>query len=191
MPKTLDFRLSPADLRRITIARKSAPLEVLRRALIVRFLHDGYAPKEVAEIFSVSQPTVYAWYHRWQRRGLAGLATRPKPGRPIKADNNYIQLLKEVVQQDPQDLGYPFNIWTAERLRLHLKSKTGIELKRTRFRLLLKENGFVCDHSQYRWTHSPEAEMWRQMLKGGPIKIRLTFSNVRMKLPRLPDPGSR
>jgi transposase len=36
-------------------------------------------------------------------------------------------------------LGYAFSIWTTERLRLHLKAQTGIELKPTQFRALLKD----------------------------------------------------
>jgi len=68
---------------------------------------------------------------------------RPKSGRPVKATASYVAELEKVVEQDPQELEYAFSIWTTERLRLHLKTKAGIELKPTQFKALLKENDFV------------------------------------------------
>ncbi len=74
----------------------------------------------------VSQPTVYDWRYRWQENGVEALANRSKSGRLIKATTDYLRLLEEVVEQYPQELGYAFSTWTTERLRLHLKVKTGI-----------------------------------------------------------------
>ena len=48
-------------------------------------LHERKVPKEVAELLSVSQRTVYDWHHRWQAQGVEGLANRPKSGRRVKA----------------------------------------------------------------------------------------------------------
>lgn len=138
MPKTLTFQFPAHDLANIKQAiKQDKRLEVRQRAIGLRMLHEGKPPKAVAEFFSVSQPTVYDWYHRWQAQGVAGLANRPKSGRPLKAKPDYVALLKEVVEQNPQDLGYAFGLWTTERLRLHMKSKTGIELKPTQLRSVL------------------------------------------------------
>ena len=71
------------------------------------------------------------------------LANRPKSGRPRKADPNYVALLEETLEQDPQELGYGFTVWTADRLRFHLQTQTGKLLGATQFRALLKEHGFV------------------------------------------------
>ena len=92
---------------------------------------------------AVSLPTIYDWHHRWQENGLAGLANRPKSGRPRKAYTRYVELLEETIEKDPQELGYTFTIWTADRLRLHMQAQTGKLLGATQFRALLKENGFV------------------------------------------------
>ena len=134
MPKKLSFQLTDAGLREIAeaIKRDKRP-EVRQRAMGLRLLHEGKTPKEVAEFLSVSQPTVYDWHHRWQRQGVEGLANRPKSGRRVKANQNYVEILEQVLDQDPQELGYAFSLWTTERLRLHLKAKTGIELKPTHF----------------------------------------------------------
>jgi transposase len=183
MPKTLTFQLPEEGLREIVeaIKRDKRP-EVRQRAMGLRLLHEGKSPKEVAEFLAVSQPTIYHWHHRWQSEGLEGLANRPKPGRPVKANDSYIALLEEAVEQDPQDWGYAFSIWTTERLRLHLKAKTGIELKPTQFKALLKENDFVYrrprhDLSNLQDTQARQAaEEWLEELKKAPKRAKSTSS---------------
>ncbi len=183
MPKQLSFQLTAAGLREIVEALKHDKRpEVRQRAMGLRLLHEGKAPKEVAEFLSVSQPTVYDWHHRWQAQGVEGLANRPKSGRPVKANQDYVELLEQVVDQDPQALGYAFSIWTTERLRLHLKAKTGIELKPTQFRALLKERDFVYRRPKHDITNLQDAaarqaaEDWLQELKKAPKRARSTYS---------------
>ena len=183
MPKKLSFQLSEEGLRAIVEAIKHDKRpEVRQRAMGLRLLHEGKAPKEVAELLSVSQPTVYDWHHRWQHQGVEGLANRPKPGRPVKANQEYVELLEQVVEQDPQALGYAFRIWTTERLRLHLKAKTGTELKHTQFRALLKEHNFVYRRPKHDLTNLQDptarqaAEEWLEELKKAPKQARSTYS---------------
>jgi transposase len=183
MPKKIDFQLTEAGLREIVeaIKRDKRP-EVRQRAMGLRLLHEGKEPKEVAELMSVSQPTVYDWHHRWQAQGVVGLANRPKSGRRVKATAGYVTLLEQVVDQDPQALGYAFSIWTTERLRLHLKDKTGIELKPTQFRALLKEHDFVYRRPKHNITNLQDptarqaAEEWLEELKKAPKRARSTYS---------------
>lgn len=183
MPKTLTFQLPEGSLREIVEAIKhDTRPEVRQRAMGLRLLHEGKSPKAVAEFLAVSQPTVYDWHHRWQREGIEGLANRPKPGRPVKATDRYVALLEEVVEQDPQELGYAFSIWTTERLRLHLKAKTGIELKPTQFKALLKENDFVYRRPKHDLTNLQDAqarqaaEEWLEELKKALKKAKSTSS---------------
>jgi len=189
MPKTLSFQLTEAGLQEIVEAIKHDKRpEVRQRAMGLRLLHEGKSPKEVAAFLVVSQPTVYDWYHRWQSNGLEGLANRPKSGRPVKANQGYVELLEQVVEQDPQEQGYAFSIWTAERLRLHMKAKTGIELKPTQFRVVLKENGYVYRRPKHDLTNLQDAvarqaaEVWLTELKKAPKRVRSTYS-LWMKVP--------
>jgi len=183
MPKTLNFKLDEEELEVIGRAIKSDKrAEVRQRAMGLRMLHQDQSLKEVAEMMSVSQPTVYDWHHRWQANGLEGLANRQKSGRPRKANAAYVELLEEVTEQDPQELGYGFTIWTADRLRQHMQSETGILLSQTQFRILLKENGFVYRRPKHDLTdlQDPQAreaaEAWLQELKKAPKQARSTFS---------------
>jgi len=172
MPKQLSFHLTEESVREIVKAIKHDKRpEVRQRAMGLRLLHEGKPPREVAELLSVSQPTVYDWHHRWQQKGIEGLANRPKSGRPVKANQTYVDVLEQIVEQDPQELGYAFSIWTTERLRLHLKVKTGIELKPTQFRAVLKEHDFVYRRPKHDLTNLQDAsarqaaEEWLQELK--------------------------
>src|SRR5512141_2036742 len=100
MPKALSFRLPEEGLREIVKAIKhDKQPEVRQRAMGLRLLHEGKSPKEVADLLDVSQPTVYDWHHRWQKEGIEGLTNRPKPGRPVKATDNYVAQLEEAVEQ--------------------------------------------------------------------------------------------
>ena len=115
MPKALNFQLTEEGLREIVEALKHDKRpEVRQRAMGLRWLQEGKSPKEVAEFLGVSQPTVYDWHRGWQREGVEGLANRLKSGRPANATDRYVAQLEEAVEQDPQDLGYAFSIWTTE-----------------------------------------------------------------------------
>ena len=183
MPKTLNFKREKSELEIIAQAINTDKRpEVRQRAMGLRLLHEGHTPEAVAEIMTVSLPTVYDWHHRWQDNGLEGLANRSRPGRPRKADTGYVELLEEVIEQDPQELGYTFTIWTANRLRLHLQKQTGKLLGPTQFRALLKEHDFVYRRPKHDLTdlQDPQAreaaEEWLEELKKTPKPARSTFS---------------
>jgi len=183
MPKALEFTLSKEDLNEVvqSINHHRRP-EVRQRAMGLRLLHEGHKPIEVAKLMAVSMPTVYSWHHRFESAGIEGLANRPKSGRKPKATADYLALLEELLEQDPQDLGYVFTFWTADRLRLHLEKQTGISLSANRFRALLKANGYVYRRPKHdlKSLQDPEArqkaEIWLEELKKVPKQKRSIYS---------------
>ena len=159
IPKTLNFKLTEDLPETIAKAIKSDKHpEVRQGAMGLRLLHEGQSPQEVAQIMAVSQPSVYDWLHRFQAHGLPGIANRPKSGRPPKSDPRYVQRLEEVIEKDPQELGYASTIWTGDRLRLHMQSNTGKLLEPTQFRALLKENDFVYRRPKHDLTDLQDAQ---------------------------------
>ena len=144
MPKRRDFKLSEEELRAVeeAIAHDERP-EVVKRAMALRLLHRGHRPEEVADMLVVTASSVYNWCRRWESEGVAGLVNRPKSGRPRKADADYCQQLAEALERDPGEYGYPFTIWTTDRLRAHLERVTGINLSRGRFAVLMDDLGYV------------------------------------------------
>jgi len=154
MPKARDYHLTEQELTAVetTIRRDKRP-EVRQRCIVIRLLHLGHKPEQIAEMQTVSKPTIYGWYNRWRSGGVEGLANKPKSGRPPKADDEYAAALQEVIEKEPSELGYDFAIWTIDRLRAHLEKKTGISLSESRFRALLKRKGYRYRRPKYDLSH--------------------------------------
>ena len=88
MPKARDYHLTEQELAAVeTAIRRDKRPEVRQRCTVIRLLHLGYKPEQIAEMQAVSKPTIYGWYDRWRSGGVEGLANRPKSGRPPKADD--------------------------------------------------------------------------------------------------------
>ena len=136
--------MSDEELRAVeeAIAHDERP-EVVKRAMALRLLHRGHRPEEVADMLMVTASSVYNWCRRFESEGVTGLVNRPKSGRPRKADAHYCQQLAEALERDPGEYGYPFTIWTTDRLRAHLERITGIRLSRGRFAVLMDDLGYV------------------------------------------------
>jgi transposase len=63
--------------------RKAEPLWDVRR-IAVELVESGDEAAEVAASVGVAERSVWRWLAAWRRRGDAGLATRPRSGRPPK-----------------------------------------------------------------------------------------------------------
>ena len=143
MAKARDYHLEEAELVELERAiRRDKRPEVRQRGTAIRLLHLGHKAEEVAQMQAVSKPTIYGWWKRWCAGGVEALANHPKSGRPPIADEAYIALVEEVVEQEPAALGYHFAVWTTDRLRTHLAQETGIALSEAAFRALLKKQGY-------------------------------------------------
>jgi len=154
MPKAREYHLTEQELTAVeTAIRRDKRPEVRQRCIVIRLLHLGYKPEQIAEMQAVSKPTIYGWYDRWRSGGVEGLANKPKSGRPPKADDEYTAVLQEVIEKEPAELGYDFAIWTIDRLRAHLEQKTGISLSESRFRALLKGKGYRYRRPKYDLSH--------------------------------------
>jgi transposase len=154
MPKAQDYHLTKEELKAIEVAIKHDKRpEVVQRSIAIRLLHLEHKPEEVAEMQAVSKPTIYGWYHRWQRGGVEALANRPKSGRPLKADDAYSLALVEVIEKEPSEVGYDFTIWTVARLSAHLEKVTGIALSESRLRALIKRKGYRYRRPKYDLGH--------------------------------------
>jgi transposase len=108
------------DLERA--ARCGQPAYVRSKALVLLNLADGRAVREVARIFRVSRPSVYAWRERFLREGLGGLWVRSGRGRKPRADAEEIE---EHLRQSPRHFGLDRTRWTLEGLAQVVPSLKG------------------------------------------------------------------
>jgi len=167
MPKRLKIRLTTEELKQVTQASwQDDRDEVRQRAEAIRLLHLGHTKEEVAEKMEVTTQSVYNWVHRWLEGGLEGLANEPRPGRRPKADEAYCRALEKALEQDPQELGYRFAIWTRDRLRDHLEQETGVHLHEEYLGEIMRQQGYVYRRPKHdlKTLQDPEAKEAAQKL---------------------------
>jgi transposase len=90
-----------------------------------------------------SIPTIHRVIDVFNSEGICSLADKPRPGRPAKASDEYVRLLKEAVATSPRDMGYPFSSWTTGRLREHLARKCSVILHPDYLARLMARHGIV------------------------------------------------
>lgn len=76
-------------------------------------------------------------------------------GNNKKATPEYIELLLKTVEQEPEELGYEFGRWTANRLATYLEEKTGIKLSNSQVRRILEKKKYV-----FLWAKSSLEDKW-------------------------------
>jgi transposase len=190
MPKQIDFKLNETELSIIEESLKqSGSARIVKRATALRMLHLGQRPQEVADVLSVSLPTVYEWFQRFRAEGAAGLDHHPKSGRPPTADESYIQALEETLETEPGELGYDFTLWTIERLNQHVSKVTGKQVVDERVRTILKERDWVYRRPKEDLAakQDKEAREWAEEfldeLKKGPATPAITSFSLWTKRP--------
>jgi len=126
---------------------------VLRRAQVVGLSARGKTTHQIADVLERSWSGVRKIINRFNRDGLASLADKPRVGRPSKATDRYVALMKQAVQQSPRDLGYGFNAWTLERLGEHLARQTRVILSAARLSSLMRDHGIVYRRPKHGMSH--------------------------------------
>jgi transposase len=64
----------------------------------------------------------------------------------------------EVIEKDPEELGYEFGRWTAQRLATYLEGETGIKLSGSQVRRILKSKKYVYIWAKYSLEESQDPE---------------------------------
>ena len=135
------------------LASRGLDARVVRRVQVIRLSNQGMAPHEIARVLDRSWSGVRKTINHFNRQGMASLSDKPRRGRPRKASDRYVALLKEAVQHNPRDLGYVFNAWTLDRLREHLALKTRVILSNARLSALMRENRIVYRRPKHGMSH--------------------------------------
>lgn len=144
MPKIINYTLTESELLTIEQAIKSDPdWRIRQRGQIIRLLHKGYRPEEVADLLTISVGQVYWWHQRWRQEGLEGLSDKERSGRPQAEDEAYRQKLEAVLTTEPHELGYGFNVWDTPRLMAHMEKETGVRMTDRTFRNVLDRLDYV------------------------------------------------
>jgi transposase len=161
MPKHIKLRTltteEAAEIKR-RVASRTDPMRRVQRAKIIAAMAEdptltaseaglraGYKSAQVGP----------QWVKRFNEEGLAGLADRPRPGGPRKYSEEVRSKVINLVVQKPRSLGYPFELWTLERLQTALEERENVRLCDVTIWNWVEEEGFTWKR-QESWFHETD-----------------------------------
>ena len=122
--------------------RDTKDANIRSRCDMVLLSNEGLSPPEIARRVRFSRETVVRFIKRYNQEGIAGLADRPRSGRPPRVTDDYVPQLLAAIEQPPRDLGLPFSNWTAANLAEYLAEHTGIIITARQVENYLKARGY-------------------------------------------------
>ena len=173
---------------------RAAPARAVARARIVLLSHQGESVAAIAEALVISPATVRFWLHRFNREGVAGLADRPRAGRPPTYTAAEVGAVVAASLTKPDDLGLPFGSWTLDRLAAYLNEEKGIAIKRSRLGELLQAEGLRWRTQETWFGERPDpsfAEKRGRSLRSIPPRRRAASPSASTKWARRAPRASR
>jgi transposase len=138
--RTLKLQFSDDALPTLdTFIKQSKAARIFRRAQAVREVVTGNRIQSVSDTLHFTYSALRKWVHRFDQEGTAGLADRPRSGRPAKVTCELQKHLDRLVDQDPLDHGSVYSQWSCRELAAVLARQTGVQLGRESVRCTLKK----------------------------------------------------
>lgn len=145
------------EIKHLASSRKES-IRLVQRARIIAFmledsmLYASDAGRKAGFASVVSGPV---WVRRFNEQGLAGLEDQPRPGRKPTHGQEVHSRLVSLATQKPRTLGYPFELWTLERLQTAFQERHGIHLSDSTIWDWLDAEGLEWKR-QESWFHEAE-----------------------------------
>ena len=145
------------EIRKIAASRKAAHRLVQRAKVIVVLLDDPklHATQAGQRAGFSGRQSGVDWVKRFNAEGIAGLEDKPKAGRPPTHDQNVRSALIALARTKPESLGYPFKLWTLERIQTAFQERNGIHLSDSTIWEWVEGEGFRWKR-QESWFHDAE-----------------------------------
>jgi len=154
MPKKIRLRSltteEAKEIRRLAASRKE-PLRIVQRARVIAAMLDnpdltaGESGFQAGFKGDTSGPY---WVKRFNEEGVVGLRDKPRSGRPATHDQSVRSRLIDLALQKPRSLGYPFTLWTLERLQRAFREREDIHLSDSTIWTWLDEEGLKWKRQQ-------------------------------------------
>ena len=106
-------------------------------------LNNGNTQAQTAELIGCSLRKVAYWSIHGDSENINSFKDDRMKDNYRKATEEYINLLLEIIEVEPEKYGDEFGKWTTARLVIYLGEKTGIELSSTQVRRILKSKKYV------------------------------------------------
>lgn len=135
--------LSDEEVRALVkLHRETNDADVRSRCDMILLSNEGLSPPKIGQRVRFSRDTVVRYIKRYETEGIAGLFTKPRPGRPRHVTPKYKAKLLEAVEQAPRSLGLPFSNWTTANLADYMAKQTGIVISARQVENYLKAYGW-------------------------------------------------
>jgi transposase len=109
-------------------AARTADAKQARRILAIAMVLDGYARRLAAQACGMDRQTLRDWVIRYNAEGLAGLADRPRPGRPAALSDGQRAEVAQWVQSGPDRKTDGVVRWRCADLRDRIAAHFGIRM---------------------------------------------------------------
>lgn len=161
MPKRIKLRTltkeEETEIRRLASSRKE-PLRLVQRARVITAILDNPAlpPSRAGEQAGFKgAPMGLLWVKRFNENGVAGLQDQVRSGRKSTHAEHVRSALLDLALQKPRALGYPFELWTLERLQTAFQERQGVHLSDSTIWTWVEAEGFRW-RKQESWFREPE-----------------------------------
>ena len=161
MPKRIRLRVLAAEeketIDQIVASRKES-LRRVQRARIIKAMADDphLTASDASQLAGLKSSSMGPmWVKRFNEEGLAGLEDRARPGRPPIHSQEVRGSLISLALQKPRSLGYPFELWTLERLQTAFRERHDTHLSDSTIWTWMDEEGFKWKRQQS-WFHEAE-----------------------------------
>src|SRR5512135_1578747 len=165
-----------------------------RRTLAVLELDRCRSAAEVAEMLSVTRQSVYNGADAFAREHAPGSpADDPRSGRPRLLTEPTEWVLRSLMKQSPQELGYPDTDWTTPLLQQELESGTGSLPSDDTVRRGLHRLGYVWKRPRYVLEPDPQREKKtaHPLADPSPASSECRPRRGRDRPPHVPTPAGR
>jgi transposase len=127
-------------------SRTAGHAEVIR-ARIVLLAADGEQNVDIARRVGVCVDVASKWRKRFCEEGLAGLADRPRSGRPRVFGSEVVAGIKALACEPPEDRGVPLSRWSSLELAAHAVGEGLVET--------------ISSSTVRRWLQAAAIKPWR------------------------------
>jgi len=136
-------------------------LTELRKRAVTQ-VQAGESPEVVARVFGVSRQAMYGWLARYRGGGWHALDARKRGGRPPKLDGKALRWIYQTVTgKSPQQLRFPFALWTAPMVATLIRRRFGVSLSRSSVSRLLGQLGLSAQRPLWRAYQQDPAQVAR------------------------------
>jgi transposase len=139
-----------------------------RREHAITLLKAHKQPATIARALSASRSSIYRWQHAFKRQGLAGIKSKPIPGRPSDVSSKQKQQLECLLLDGPLTADYKTDRWTLARIARLIKQHFHVTYHPGHAWKILHALGWSCQKPECRATQRDEAAITHWKRSGWP-----------------------